>query len=126
VGTPDPADEDPITDLERYFEKPGRLKEGHEWRAVVTYRCKRSHLLTYVLKMPTAYVLYSLRRGAISGLGEPGEVVGGLPELDGQNGDFGMPLGSCKCQPARTRPLGAIWSDVEHHRQVGRPQAIRV
>lgn len=110
------AAQDPVAQAQWYFEGPGRLKDGQEWRAVATYRCKRSHLLTHVLKTPGGYVLYNLRRGTNSGLGEPDEVVGLLPELNGHSGDFDVPLGACKCQSVRTRLLADIWGDVDRRK----------
>lgn len=112
-GTPG----DSVPGIDDYLESPGRFKDDHKWRRRVQYRCKRSHLLGSVVKLPGGYVLYTLRRESEWPGTQPTDMVGTIPPLGHDNGDFELAIGGCKCQPVRTRRLGEIWADIEEGRK---------
>ena len=113
----------PEEELNGYLESPGHLKPEHEWRAVVEYRCKRSHLLGAVIKLRERYVLYTVRRED-AWSSPPTDMLFVIPAVDDVSQSFAVSVGGCKCQPARTRELGSIWNDINSNR--GRRNASRV
>ncbi len=117
---------DPVEAINEYLESPGRFKPRDKWRARVQYRCKRSHTLGFVVKLPTGLVLYTLRREGEWQADEPTDMVGPIPALDEHNGDFEMAIGGCKCQSVRTRRLAQIWADIERGREARKQLEIRV
>lgn len=108
---------DPLAAINGYLESPGRFNDGHKWRPLVQYRCKRSHLLGSVVKLPDGYVLYTLRRERTWQGDQPTDMVGSIPTLENDNGGFEFAIGGCKCQPVRTRRLEEIWADIEEGRK---------
>lgn len=108
---------DPLTAINDYLESPGRFKDGQKWRPRVQYRCKRSHLLGSVVKLPDGYVLNTLRRESAWQGDQPTDMVGSIPALEDDNGDFEFAIGGCKCQSVRTHRLEEIWADIEEGRK---------
>lgn len=113
----------PEEELNSYLESPGRLKPEQEWRAVVQYRCKRSHLLGAVIKLRERYVLYTLRRED-NWSSTATDMLFVLPSVDGLGESLPVSVGGCTCQPARSRELSSIWQDINANR--GRRKAARV
>lgn len=110
-------------ELSSYLESPGRLQPAHKWRAVVEYRCKRSHLLASVIKLRRSYVLYTLRRER-RWQADATDMVFELPRPSEQNAQVAVGIGGCRCQPVRTRELGDVLNDID--RQRGQRKSLRV
>ena len=108
----------PHEELSSYLDKPGRLKPEHQWRAVVDYRCKKSHLLGSVVKLRASYALYTLRRER-QWQSEAADMIFLLAEPLAANTDSSLGIGGCRCQPVRTRELGQVWDDINRQRGTG-------
>lgn len=121
-----PVHESPEDELNSYLAAPGRLKAEHEWRAVVEYRCKRSHLCGEVIKLRECYVLYTLRRESKWSSSATDMLFVLPPVVDAMNEALPVSVGGCKCQPVRSRELGIIWQDIEVNRGKGKPTRVAI
>lgn len=113
----------PEEELGSYLLSPGSLTPQHQWRAVVEYRCKRSHLLGSVIKLRQSYVLYTLRRDR-RWQADATDMVFELPGPREGNAHAAVSIGGCRCQSVRTRELGRVLNDID--RQRGQRRSLRV